>query len=367
MKGECIKDKLKYGVALTEKVTGKNLSLPILSTILIEASGNQFLLKGTNLDVGLECAVSAKIETPGTVAVQASMLNNFLSTVSGDEVISLEAINGNLALATKKTSTILKSFPHEDFPIIPRVEPEEKIVLSVEALIAGMRAVLYATSLSDVKPEIASVHIYGDGDDIVFVATDSFRLAEKRVPLGKKGDSTFSLLIPHKNASDLVRAIEGEAGDVELAFNKNQIAVQGKATYFTSRLVSGVYPNYRQIMPTQRKTQVVVEKRDLMQSLKLSSLFSDRLNQITVKVDPKEGVCEVESKNQDTGENTTLLDATLEGDPITMSFNAKYILDCFQSVPEEKVTLSFNGTGKPLVIRGVRDQAFTYLVMPMNR
>lgn len=366
MKGECIKDKLKYAVGLAEKVTGKNLSLPILSTVLIEARDSSFVLKATNLDVGIEYSVPAKIESPGMVAVSGSTLSNLLGAVTGDDVIRLEAINDNLALATKRTSTIIKSLPHEDFPIIPRIEGEESFTISASVFTDGIRSVWYSASLSDVKPEIASIYLYQDGGDLVFVATDSFRLAEKRVPLS---GATVSLpiLIPYKNASDLVRVFENEPGNIEVRLSKNQMAVVSGTVYFTTRLVSGVFPNYRQIMPTARKTRAVLEKRDLTGSLKLSSIFADRLNQITLKIVPADSLFEAESKNQDTGENTTLLEGSFEGEEIQIGFNAKYILDSFQSIPEEKIAFDLNGPGKPLVIRGVRDQSFTYLVMPMNR
>ncbi len=366
MKGESIKDKLKHAVALTERMTGKNLSLPILSAILIEASETAFIVKATNLDVGIEYSVAAKIETPGVVAVTGATLNTFLSTVGGDDVIRLEAINNNLALATKRTSTILKSLPHEEFPIIPRIEGDETITMPAAALTEGIRAVSYSASISDVKPEIASIYIYADGGDLVFVATDSFRLGEKRVSVPGV-EMTIPVMIPYKNAADLVRVFENEPGNVEVRVTKNQMAVVSGTVYFTTRLVGGSFPNYRQIMPTSHKTRVVLEKRDLIQSLKLSAIFADRLNQISLKIVPAETVIEVESKNQDTGENTTLLDGTAEGEEITMNFNAKYILDCFQSIPDDSVSLSLAGPGRPLVVRGTRDAAFTYLVMPMNR
>ncbi|MES2953255.1 MAG: DNA polymerase III subunit beta [Patescibacteria group bacterium] len=366
MKGECLRDRLKGGVALVEKMTGKNLSLPVLSAILIEAGKGKLLLKATNLDVGIEYAVPAKLEGEGLVALGGAMLSNFLSTVGGDETIKFEVVGGNLALATKRTSTLIKSVPAEDFPVIPRVEAEETVVISAEGLREGIRAVLYAASLSDVKPEIASIYLYADNGELVFVATDGFRLAEKRVQAAESTMQT-ALLIPQKNAGELLRAIENEQGDVTVLINKNQLSLKTENLYFTTRLVVGNFPNYRQIMPTQSKTKGTLEKRDLVQALKLSALFSDRLSQIALKIDPAEGVCEVESKNQDSGENTTLLEGVFEGELATMSFNAKYVLDGLQSIGEEKVAVSLNGPGKPLVIKPVRDTSLTYLVMPMNR
>lgn len=366
MKGECIKEKLRLGVTLAEKMAGKNLSLPILSAILLEAKGQRFVLKATNLDVGLEYSVSGKVDEEGSVAVSGSLFGNFLSAVGGDEVIHLGVSGNGLSLATKKSSTILKTQPIDDFPTIPRIEAEVSFTLPSELLTAGIRAVMYAASLSDIKPEISSIYIYTEPGEIVFAATDSFRLAEKRIQ-SKDIEVALPILIPFKNANDLVRVFETVSGDVEVSVSKNQIALSTENVYFTSRLVAGNFPNYKQIMPSSRKTTISLAKKDLIQSLKLSSLFSDRLNQVTLKAVPSEGLFEVESKNQDMGENTTIVDAAVEGENVEISFNAKYILDCFQSIEDESIVLGLNGSGRPLVVKSARDASFTYLVMPMNR
>lgn len=366
MKGECIKEKLKLGVSLAEKVAGKNLSLPILSSIVIEAKGQKFVLKATNLDVGLEYAVPGKVEEEGVAAVSGTLLASFLSALSGEEVIQMGVVGNGLSVANKRSSTILKTQSTEDFPVIPRVDAEATFTLPAELLTTGIRAVAYAASFSDIKPEIASIYIYTEPGEVVFVATDSFRLAEKRIQ-SQDIEVAIPILIPFKNASDIVRIFETVSGDVDVSVNKNQISLSSENIYFTSRLVAGVFPNYKQIMPASRKTSVSLQKRDLVQSLKLTSLFSDRLNQVTFKIAPSEQLCEVESHNQEMGENTTVLDATTEGEAIEISFNAKYILDCFQSISDESILLAFNGPGRPLTLRSGRDQSFTYLVMPMNR
>ena len=108
-------------------------------------------------------------------------------------------------------------------------------------------------------------------------------------------------------------------------------------------------------------------KQDLLNALKLSNIFSDKFNQVNLKVLPKEKIFELSSTNNDIGENKTYLDATLEGENIVLGFNYKYFLDCLQSINTDSLSIKLAGTSKPIVISPVGDPSFTYLIMPMNR
>ncbi len=365
MKLECIKDKLKLLVSLIEKVAGKNLSLPILGCILLEATEKTLNLKATNLDVGVEISLPTKVEKKGRAAVSGSVLSGFLQSVTG-EVLQIELVGNNLSLSTKNNSTVIKTFPADDFPTIPRTENSESFEIESHTLLEGVRSVWYAASLSDMKPEISSIYIYADGRSLVFVATDSFRLAEKRVET--KGEISLSpILIPYRSAGEIIRLFENQKTSLLVSFDKNQISISGENIYFTSRLVGGAFPNYRQIMPTSKKCEAVILKKDLVSALKISNIFSDKLSQVSMKLFPDEPLFEITSSNQETGESSTRLDAVLEGEKTEISFNAKYILDSFQSITEDSVSLAFNGTGKPMVLKGIGNDSFKYLVMPINR
>ena len=108
-------------------------------------------------------------------------------------------------------------------------------------------------------------------------------------------------------------------------------------------------------------------KQDLISGLRISNIFSDKFSQVTFNVKPKEKVFEITTKNMDIGENINNIDAVITGEELTISFNYKYIIDCFQSIDSDSVSLSFSDTNKPMVVRGVGDKSFLYLVMPMNK
>ena len=366
MKLHCVKDKIRNAVATADRVTNKNLSLPILGSVLLSAENDVLTVRATNLDLGIEIKIPSRIEKKGVVAIPGNILNNFLSNIL-DETVSFEVIDGNLAISTKNNATVIKSFPPDDFPTLPVVEKKNFFTVPAKKISDGLRSVWYSAGTSDIKPEIASVCVFTSGTNLFFTATDSFRLAEKQIGFDGK-EEVPTILIPHKNALEITKILEhAEGGDVQVFFNKNQIVFKHDALYVTSRLVDGVFPDYKQIIPKSFKTQVIVLKHDLLNSLKITNLFSDKFNQVLFTINPGRKLFEVTAKNADIGENKTLLEAALSGEPVKMQFKQRYIADCFQSIPAESVSLEMNGEGKPLVIRGVGDQSFTYLVMPLNQ
>lgn len=364
MKLELIKNKLKEIVGIAERVTGHNLSLPILSAILLEAKDNSLIIKATNLDVGLEIDLPAKIIEEGSVAVSAGVLSGFLGNINKEEKVKLELIKENIHISTGRSSTLIKSFPADDFPVIPRVNDGSSFSFNGKDIVNGLRSVLFASSLSDIKPEIASVYIYQNGKELVFVATDSFRLAEKRIIIRDNNKEFQSVIIPFKNVAEIIKVFDNLDEEVKIETNKNQISFFTDNIHFTSRAIDGNFPDYRQIMPTKFKTEVTVGRDELLNALKLSNIFSDKFNQINLKISPKNKSFEINSQNQDVGENTVSLEAVLEGEEIEMSFNAKYILDSFQSISSDTIALKFD---RPLLIEGVGDRSFQYIIMPVNR
>ncbi len=366
MKAECLKEKFHYAVTRAEKVTGKNMTLPVLSCILIEAKDNFLVLKSTNLDLGLEIQVPAKVAGTGSVAVPGSVLNGYLSNLSDEGVIKIEVKDGNLFLEAAGNKTTIKSLPVDDFPTIPQVKEGKECELNSADFISGLKAVWYSASMSTVKPELSSVYIHSDENGLIFVATDSFRLAEKKIK-AKNVEDLGQILIPFKNVADLLKIINEERENLEISFNKNQISIKYKDVYLVSRVIDGLFPDYRQIIPKEFKTEVIVLKKDLINSLKLLNIFTDSFNQMNIRVSSKDKVLEFKTKNSTVGENQNSLTAAITGEDIEINFNHKYVLDCFQSIDSDSVSLSFNGLNKPVVIRGVSDKSFTYLVMPMNR
>ncbi len=365
MKLECGIEKIKSGILQAERITGRNLTLPVLSSILFVASGKSLKLRATNLSLGVEIEIPAKIEKEGTLAVSGGVLAGMFSNIFQNDNIVLEGEGGNLLIKAKKSKIKIKGQPHEDFPTIPKVVGVN-FEIEAKKLIDGIKSVYYGSSPSDIKPEISSVYIYSNENNLVFVSTDSFRLAEKKIKASGLKEIP-GILIPYKNISEILRAFGEFSGNIKICFNKNQISFSSDNVYLTSRVIDGVFPDYRQIIPKEFKTEAVVLKQDLLNALKLSNIFSDKFNQVSLKITPKEKIFELSSSNNEVGENKTYLDASISGESVELGFNYKYFLDCFQSINTDSISIKLNESSKPLVISGVSDNSFTYLIMPMNR
>ncbi|MSR71614.1 MAG: DNA polymerase III subunit beta [Candidatus Taylorbacteria bacterium] len=366
MRIECLKEKLQLAISSAERVTGKNLTLPILSCIELKAHSNILTIRATNLDLGLEINIPVKITEEGTVAVPGGVLNSFLSNLANDKNVTLETKDQNLIVSTSFSSTVIKTFPSDDFPTIPSVEKDKSFIVSGKDFARGLKSVWYSSAVSSMKPELSSVFIYIDDETMVFAATDSFRLAEKKIKV-KKGKEMPQLLIPFKNVPEIIKTTDVNNGDIEIFSNKNQLAVSFGGTYLTSRIIDGVFPDYKQIIPKESKTEAIILKQDLINALKISNIFSDKFHQLNVKVTSSLKKLELKTKNADVGESINLIQAAIKGEDIEINFNYKYIADCFQSIDADSVSLQFNGLNRPMVIRGVSDRSFMYLVMPMNR
>jgi DNA polymerase-3 subunit beta len=368
MKIECVQEKLRGAVGIAERIAGKHMTLPVLSCLLLDAtSKNNLLIRSTNLDLGVEITIPAKIEEAGLVAVPAQILNSFVSgVVGGDTGIKLVTDQNTLKVSSKRSSGAIKTISAEDFPSIPRVSDENKFFLNGSEFARGLKSVWYSSSVSSIKPELSSVYIYCEGEFVVFVATDSFRLAEKKIKIKKTKDFA-QILIPFKNVPEIIRVLEVINEEIEVNLDKNQISFSHNGLYMVSRVVDGAFPDYKQIIPKNSSTEVVVLKQDLLSALKLSNIFSDKFNQINFKVNPNTKTCEIKTRNNDVGENNTILDSAITGEPIEINFNYKYISDCFQSIESDSLTLYFNGLNRPMIISPISDSSFRYLVMPMNR
>lgn len=354
-------------MALAEKITAKNATLPILGTILLSAKQGILQIRSTNLDVGAEFDIPAQVKEEGEVALSGSVLANTLSFLYGDGSVVLELKNGNLSIETKekKSSIIIKSHIPDDFPTIPKIEEGDSFDILAKDLVSGVKSVIYSASVSDIKPEISSVYMYPNQTNIVFVATDSFRLSEKTI-LQQQHNDFSGVIIPFKNITEIIRIFEDQSGNIAVRANKNQISFYCDGVYVTSRLVSGIFPDYKQIIPRQHATEAILLKQDLADVFKITNIFSDKFNKVKLSVHPSKKTMEISSHNEH-GEFSTHVNAALSGDAVEINFNYKYIADALQSINTDSVTLHFNGEQKPLIVRGVGDNSFLALIGPINK
>jgi len=367
MKFETKKENIYEKLSLADKMTGKNSSLPVLEAVLLSLEGNNLIIRATNLDLAIEETVSVKGAQNGVVAVLSKTILSYLNNIKDDEKLTFELVDNTLKIQSTFSEVLIKTMVSDDFPVIPRIETEAEFSISAKDIVTGIKSVVYASSVSSMKPELSSVYIYkNDNNEMVFVATDSFRLAEKKISAKGVGEE-IKTLIPFKNTLEIIRVFEDFEGEVKVSLNKNQLSISADNIYMVSRVVDGVFPDYNQIVPKKFTTEVIALKQDVINALKIINVFSDKFNQVNILLDAEKKEFLITTKNNDVGETFNAIPTTFTGEGVQMNFNYRYIVDSFQSISVDSISFNFNGVGKPLVIKGISDPSFMYLVMPMNK
>ena len=366
MKIHTTKEKILNAVLIAERIVGKKESLPILSCVLIDV-GREVVVRATNLEASIEIAIPSEVSEKGIVAVPAAILSQTLRSTIGDKV-SIRSEEGNLLIESRGAKTLIKAIPHEEFPSIGEEKKQGGVKVERDQLLQGMQAVLYAASPSMIRPELGSVYVSLTSRGLVYVATDSFRLAEKKVVGSFLGKDDVELLIPLKHTIELTHILEHTPEEsVTLFSDEAHMSVAAAGMRYTSRIIDGTFPNYKEILPKTFTTEVTLLKNDFLEMLRKARVFSGNDQHVGLHAYPKKKIFSATARSADIGEMSESIDAALSGEDLDINFHIGYLADSLQSIVADSITLSFAGVGKPLVIRGVGDQSFTYLVMPLNR
>ncbi|OGZ45095.1 MAG: DNA polymerase III subunit beta [Candidatus Ryanbacteria bacterium RIFCSPHIGHO2_02_FULL_45_13b] len=365
MKFITLKENLKDGVLLVEKNTGRKTTLPILSTILCTAENGKITLTATNLETAVEVWVGGKIEREGRVAIPARVLSSYISLVGGDH-ITCSVKNGNVEFISNTGRTVIHGQTADEFPLVPQQTESTRFNIPGSVLQASLRNVSIASSVSDIKPEIASVYISLTHQKATFAATDSFRLAEQQVSgvFGDKGWSQ-SFLLPVRSVNDLTRLLEHDGGDVVVSLGAGQVVFQTKRFRMISRLVEGSFPDYQRIVPVAFTTEFTLSKDILLDMLRVAGVFVGKLSDITFHINPHDKKIEVRAQNADVGENQVHANTPVTGKEMTISFNYRYIMDGLQNMSGD-VFFGFASPEGPLLMRSKDDSSYFYIVMPMK-
>lgn len=343
----------------------RSATLPVLAGIALVAGDDGIKLRATNLETGIDFKVSGTTKETGVVALPATTLREITNAFTGQGTITLEHTGDTVVISSPGGKSTLKTLPYEDFPTLPFPDaPTSKFTVTGALLKSLILTVANFASPSTVRPELGSVLLSAEGGTIKAVATDSFRLAEKKI--GISGTiPPFSVLIPAKNAIDVMQTLPDE--EVEVLIDDHQCAFSWKDGIITTRLVTIAYPDYAQIIPKSFSAEATVLKKDFESVLKRTSVFSDSFQKVRLGFEVSEKKIEFSARNSDVGETQEAIPASVSGESVELSFNHRYLQAPISLIATENLTLSSAGIGRPLVIRGVGDATLLYLVMPMNQ
>jgi DNA polymerase-3 subunit beta len=349
---------------LVTKISTKHVTLPVLQCVLINVTADKIQFKATNLELSIEVVLAGQIKEEGMIAVPAVTLLQSVQYINEADVV-LRVEEGVLLIETKQTNTSIKSIAADEFPNIYHLEGDE-VTLMRSLFALGVKTTVFAASLSSIKPELGSVYIQQKKEhSLTFVSTDSFRLTEKTVM--QKGlvlDQSF--MIPYKNALEIARVCESLDDAAKLVVTENQCALTFPGgVYIASRLVTGSFPDYIQIIPKEFVSHVVVLKEDLLRSFKKTNIFLNKFRQVSLTITPNN--LTIASNNNEIGHTTDTIKAEVEGEELTLNFNQQYVMDPLQYIQDDSLKLSFAGIGRAVIMEGVNDKTLRYLVMPMNK
>jgi len=367
MKVKCLTKTLKKSLSQAELFAGKDLDLPVLSCVVLETKNNFLEISATNINTSFQANISVNVQEEGKVAVLADLFSRTISNIESDEV-DLVLEGNSLKVISKQNELEINTMDFSDFPSIltpEQLESEEKIEIEIPTkdFVEGVNSVIYATSKSSIKPELASVFFNLQENILDFTATDGFRLAEKEFVFKDKY-SDFKILLPNDSASILVKALSiEENSNTKLLYIDKNFFVESENMTISLRLTEGDYIDYKKVIPDGGETSIIFLKKDFLNLSKIVNIFTDDFNQVKFIV--KDGVVKIETKNK-YGKNLSKLEAVIDGEDIEMSFNLKNILDAFNSIHTDSVEFLFNN-GRPLLIKGVGDKSFKYIVMPLSK
>jgi len=375
MKVTILKEKLKNGINIVERIADKVTSLPILNNILISTEKNFLNLTTTDLEIGINWWSLVKTEKEGRIAIPTRVLSGFVNFLP-DKPIQLELKGLNLKIDCENHQTSIKGLNPEEFPIIPKITNGEKISIKSSIFCQSLGQVVDFVGYSSTRPEISGIYFSFQKNLIIITATDSFRLGEKKIfidPPFKGLSKDYSFILPQRAAKEVVNIFSTKDEDLTIYLSPNQVMFETLLSetphpqiQLVSRLIEGEYPNYQEIVPKKYETQIILSKNDFINQVKLASLFSGKINEVKLKIDPLKNKINIFSQNPDLGEHKSTLNGKVEGKSCEISFNYRFLLDGLLNIKATEIILELNGSEKPGILRPRGDESYFYLVMPIK-
>ncbi|MBU0707883.1 DNA polymerase III subunit beta [Patescibacteria group bacterium] len=367
MKFTCLHENLNKGLNQVSHLASKNISLPILNNVMIVCEGGVIKLSATNLEIGVNTIIRGKVEEEGKITIPAKTIADYINLLSDDKV-EISSQDNSLFIASRNTKTIIKGQGVEEFPLIPLVEQKEAYYIKTKEFKKAISQTVYAVAQDESRPEISGVFLSISGETATLVATDSYRLAEKKVKLTKTSKKNIAIIIPTRTILELSRILSEEVNQLEMYFNDNQIMFVCEGVEIISRIIEGQYPDYKQIIPQEYKTTASFSREGMVKAVKGAALFSKTgINDVNIKIDPTGNKLIISSANTQLGESVAEFKAEVVGEANEIVFNHRYLLDGLSNLESSEATISLINRSNPGALMAKGDNEFTYIIMPIKQ
>lgn len=366
MKLIVIKGNLKEGLGLIERASMESQNLPILRNVLIETNENRINLVATNLEIATTAFVAGKVIEPGKITVPLSLLKEIINNLQSEK-LNIETKDGSLEIKTDNYQAVLQGVSAEDFPIVPQIKNTTvSFEIKGSILKESLNQVVVSAQANDLRPTLSSVLLDFALDTVKLAATDSHRLSEKNLREGQfKANETdpFKILLPLKTANEVLR-ITAEDDLVEIRRDENQVCFKTERFELISRLLEGDFPDYAAIVPKTFETELVLDKEELINAIKVVGVLSSKVNEIKIKIGENKKNIEIFSSDQG-GENNCTVAAKVLGKTKEISFNWRYLLDGLKNIKTKDVFWGINEENKPALLKAQGDTTCFYVLMPI--
>ena len=391
MRLSVLQENFAKGLSIVGRAVSSRSTLPVLGNILLSTDDNRLKLAATNLEVGVSCWLGAQVDDDGAVTLPARLLTDWVNSMQPDR-IDMEMVVRQMSMNLKcgRSESNIKGIDASEFPLIPTADGENALGLSAVTLrkIIDQVAFAAADAKDTSRPALTGVLAKFEGDRLTLAATDGYRLSVRRTLLPAAAPADISIIIPARSLGEVSR-ISGESDpdrpvEITVAPARNQILFrlfgkgEGEKGAFhqvdlVSQLIDAKFPDYHAIMPKGHSTRTVLDTAAFLRALKVASLFardaSDRVVfTITPGTDTLPGQITLKATSAEAGDNVSDLDALVEGVPIEVAFNVRYMAEVLAVIDTPQVVLETTRSDRPGVFRpvGSGPEEFAHVIMPMQ-
>lgn len=360
------------------KAVSSRTTIPILTGIKIVATNDGVTLTGSDSDISIQSFIPVEeeekeiiqIEQTGSIVLQAKYLGEIIKKLPSDTVSFEVFDNFTTKIKSGKAEFNLNGLDAEEYPHLPVVEENQGFVIASNVLKSMVRQTVFAVASSETRPILTGLNWKINNQDLSCIATDSHRLALRKVKIQDPQlllDGT-SIVIPGKSLNELNKILDDNMEDVEIYITDYQILFKSKHILFLSRLLEGNYPDTTRLIPSESQTDIVVETKDFLQAIDRASLLAREGRNNVVKLATQENdVLQITSNSPEIGQVTEDIQSKeVVGDELKISFSAKYMMDALKAIENTDIQISFTGPMRPFIIRPLNDDSVTQLILPVR-
>ncbi len=374
MKVSVLQENLAHGLNIVSRAVSPRSTLPVLANVLVATDEGRLRLSATNLELGITCWIGAKIEEEGSTTIPARTFTDLVSTLPSDRVeMSLNVRTQSINVVCGSSNTDIKCIDAQEFPPIPVPDLGQGIQINVADLKEMIQQVVFAASTDEARPILTGVLVTLQGNKIGLEAADGFRLSVRKAELSTSVPRPIKAVIPARALAELAR-IAGD-GDQVLTMvippGRGQVIFRMKDIELASQLIEGSFPDLEQVIPRSYQTRTVLSTGAFLKACKQAEIFARegshiaRIN-ITPGGDMQPGTVEISGHSEETGSNQTTVDASIEGPPILIAFNVRFMREVLDVIKSPNVALETTADTSPGVIRPVGEENFLHVIMPMH-